>query len=304
MNKKFYIKKNLIGFIVGAFIISISSVLAITYFPSSSTIYDNSDSGMTSTNVQDAINELYEICSAKSAGEQIIENAGLEKDQYEDRYFFKGKNVNNYITFNNETWRIVSVEADNTIKIMREASIGNRAWDEGGGTNGSNNWARPADLNTYLNGDYLKGTLNQTAQKQIVSKNWSVGAISYAESSMSKQIQDENSRKWNGKVALVTVSEYIRSNSNQASCGTFDLNEDNFMSCQNTTWMFNYTYWWTSTRITGNTSGVFYVISPGSVGYTYANIAYITVRPSVYLSSDIKITGGDGSQNNPYQISL
>ena len=27
-----------------------------------------------------------------------------------------------------------------------------------------------------------------------------------------------------------------------------------------------------------------------------------TLRPSVYLSSDIKITGGDGSQSNPYTI--
>ena len=37
---------------------------------------------MTSDNVQGAIDELYNTCFSK-AGEQIIENAGLEKDPYE-----------------------------------------------------------------------------------------------------------------------------------------------------------------------------------------------------------------------------
>lgn len=38
------------------------SVYATTYFPSNQTTYDNTDSGMTSTNVQDAIDELYNVC--------------------------------------------------------------------------------------------------------------------------------------------------------------------------------------------------------------------------------------------------
>ena len=72
------------------------------------------------------------------AGDQIIEDAGLEKDQYECRYFFTGDNPNNYVTFNDETagWRIVSVECDGTIKIMRYASIENIVWDSSNSNNG------------------------------------------------------------------------------------------------------------------------------------------------------------------------
>ena len=45
---------------------------------------------------------------------------GLYADTYEEgRYIYKGANPNNYITFSGETWRIISVESDNTIKIMR-----------------------------------------------------------------------------------------------------------------------------------------------------------------------------------------
>ena len=48
---------------------------------------------------------------------------GLYADTYEEgRYIYKGANPNNYITFSGETWRIISVESDNTIKIMRNAS--------------------------------------------------------------------------------------------------------------------------------------------------------------------------------------
>lgn len=54
----------------------------------------------------------------------VDEGDGLYKDIYEDgRYFYKGTNPNNYITFNNETWRILSVETDGSLKIIRKHSI-------------------------------------------------------------------------------------------------------------------------------------------------------------------------------------
>ena len=94
--------------------------------------------------------------SGESAADKLIGTAvttgdGLYEDTYEPgRYVYKGANPNNYITFNNEEWRIIAVEADGTLKVIRNESIGAMAWDE---TN-SNNWERPATLNTYLNNDY------------------------------------------------------------------------------------------------------------------------------------------------------
>ena len=149
MKKKveMFSKKYLIGIILGIFVFGIGGVYAATYIASNRITYDHSTSGMQATEVQGAIDELYNTCFPP-AGEQIINNAGLTKDPYECRYFFKGANPNNYITFNDEkaNWRIISVECDGTIKIMKINSIGSQVWDS---TN--NNWARPADLNTYLN---------------------------------------------------------------------------------------------------------------------------------------------------------
>ena len=60
---------------------------------------------------------------------------GLYKDSYEDgRYVFKGQAPNNYLTFNNESagWRIVSVEADGTLKIIRKTNLKSLMWDISG----------------------------------------------------------------------------------------------------------------------------------------------------------------------------
>ncbi len=103
MKIKEFIKSYAIGLIVGIVVSGTISVIAATYFPTNDVTYDNTESGLSSTNVQGAIDELYGVCTAKPAGDQIIENAGLEKDPYECRYFFTGSNPNNYITFNNET---------------------------------------------------------------------------------------------------------------------------------------------------------------------------------------------------------
>ena len=294
---KKYFKTNLISFIIAGIIVSGGFVFAAVTFPSNEVSYSNGTSGLNSNNVQGAIDELYETCTRVPAGEQIIEDAGLEKDQYECRYFFTGANPNNYITFNNEKWRIISVECDGTIKIMREVSIGTMAWD----TSRSNNWTRLATLNTYLNGTYYNG-LNVAAQSKIVDKDFSIGGITYNNNDLSNQIKEENSNKWNGKIALPTLSEYIRTNSNQSSCGTLSVIVNNYSVCLSTSWMNNAkSNWWTLSPMSSNSLNVFIVGSNGYVS-NYPVYGNYNVHSTLYLSSDIQITGGDGSQSNPYQI--
>ena len=302
---KIFTKQYLIGFIIGIIVCGTVSVIATTYFPSNQTTYDNSASGMAATDVQGAIDELYNVCFPPTAGDSILEDTdiassgdGLYADEYEDgRYFYKGKNVKNYVTFNNEAaeWRIISIEKDGTIKIMKDASIEQMKWDG----SDSNNWDRPADLNTYLNNTYYSG-LNSTAQSQIVSKDFSIGAVSESDTSLSNSINNENATKWNGKVALATASEYIRSNSNQGSCGNMNQVYDS-TSCGNTTWMHNSTLWWTLTPDSVRNIHVLVVHSDGDFSNGSAIYSF-GVRPVVYISSTVKITGGTGASNDPFTL--
>ena len=234
--------------------------------------------------------------------ELVTTGDGLYEDEYESgRYIYKGTNPNNYITFSGETWRIISVENDGTIKIMRNESIGNRAWD----SSDSNNWTRPATLNTYLNEEYLP-TLSDS--DKVVSHDFSIGAVTSDNNDLANQINDEKGTTWNGKVGLITVSDYLRANTNTEQCGTFSLNNDNESTCLLTDWMCNTIPSGRSIATISPNAGLSdYIFAVGSLSsassLAVSNVSnvYLGVVPVLYLTSDITLTG-TGTSDDPFQI--
>ncbi len=264
--------------------------------------------------------------------EPITDGDGLYADEYEEgRYIYRGTNPNNYVTFNNEIWRIISVETDSTIKILKNAVLEEMAWDTATSCSiayngiqkekdttivdniiylapeptipGCNDWTRPAELNTYLNETYYNGLL-LTAQEQVQSHTWYVGAVTYDNTDLVGQITAEKNNQWTGKVGLITASDYIRANTNTSQCGNFNLHYKNYTICYNTNWMYNKDEWWTISPLASNTYGIFSVNSNGSLNNGRVSNSSIATRPSVYLKSDIKITGGDGSETDPYILEI
>ena len=288
-----------------------------------------------------------------SAGSDLVESAGtvtsgsgLYADSYEDNvYTYRGANPNNYVTFNGEQWRIISVNtADNTIKIMRNAVLSDRAYDNtrttGGYCNysycniwgssstlfdsnlspiteleryyygyGSSKYALPsqeADLNEYLNTTYYNG-LNATAKNMVKADAvYKAGIVNHASSSNIQQnITEVSSVKWKGKVALIDVTEYIRASTNSSCKNMYAYVSTS--SCYNNSsshnWMYLNDVWWTLSPYSNSYSGnVWTVRSSGDFNSSGARRSD-GVRPVVTLSPKVKITGGDGSQTSPYQLS-
>ena len=57
---------------------------------------------------------------------------GLYADTTEDgRYIYRGANPNNYIKLGSDMYRIISVESDNTLKVIKNGSIGKKVFDPG-----------------------------------------------------------------------------------------------------------------------------------------------------------------------------
>ena len=136
------------------------------------------------------INELYEY-----------DGEGLKIDNTPDqniRYY--GSDPNNYVSFNNELWRIIGVFGDN-VKLIRSKSLGELSWDSSessiNGGFGVNEWSQ-ADLKNYLNTMYYggtsvtcyggtknstktcpTGTIDETAKSLIDNHTWNTGAIEY-----------------------------------------------------------------------------------------------------------------------------
>ena len=301
---KKFINSKLFIFIITALVFSTIGVSAATYFESSAVTYDNTESGLNSTDVQGAIDELYSNVNTQCLSGLTVNVAGknieivascAEEDcpgLYQDprdkkRFIYRGANPNNYVTFNNEKagWRIISVEPDKTIKIVRDKSIGSMAWNS---TSRDNNWTSPATLNTYLNNDYYNN-LTVTAQNQIVNHDFEI----------LKPVGT-----WNGKIGLPTVYDLSYATSKLYGCTHPSTSDYHYNSCDSYNWLhYNGTDWWTMSAYSHNS--VYYANGTRDT-YTRLNYSYpteeLSVRPALYLSSDIKITGGDGSQNNPYTI--
>ena len=122
---------------------------------------------------------------------------------------------------------------------------------------------------------------------------------------MSQQIIEENSiYSESTNIGLITVSEYIRANSNIELCGNISLNNKNGANCLTTNWMYNiipsWGFLWT---ISPSTSGSFYVfyVRYSSIIDNDRAYASIGVSPAFYLTSDIVLTGS-GTEEDPYVI--
>lgn len=79
----------------------------------------------------------------------VIRGDGLYADEsIQEKYIYRGKNPNNYILFNDDLWRIVSISEEG-IRIIRNSSIGDMAFDD----NGFNEW-NDSSLKKYLDSYY------------------------------------------------------------------------------------------------------------------------------------------------------
>ncbi len=232
---------------------------------------------------------------------EIVDSGdGLYEDTYESgRYVYKGANPDNYIEFDNgEVWRIIAKEADGTYKILKNDLLSNQAWD----TSNSNNWARPATLNTYLNGEYYNG-LDSSIKDNIVSHTWGIGTVTLDNDDLSSQIASEQGTTWNGNIGLISHSDYLRANSDMANCGTDKTNFENYETCRNTDWMYiSGSYWWIiSPDAARSSSSVWGVHDDGALRGDNAYVSFYAPRPAAYLKSDITLSGS-GTLEDPYKI--
>ena len=312
--------------------------VVVTYNPEVTNQPDNLNSEVTVTlnYVQDDGSILPEPEGASIGGISVptVESGdGLYEDEYEEgRYIYRGTNPNNYIEFNNELWRIISKEADGTYKILRNEIVTSRKFDSQGARTtgycsqgsapswGCNAWSSTAnmvgspseftngsytgtvdadsEMLTYLNGEYLDSITED--RDKIVSHNYNIGVVVSNNNDLATQIEGEKAYKWNGKVGLISESDYINANSDMNTCGTLSKYNSKYKTCRNTNWMYISGTWWS---LSPDADYSYYVWRVYDVGYLDNNIAYNShgVRPAVYLTSSLSLSGS-GTQSDPYRI--
>ena len=290
------------------------------------------------------------------ASKVVTSGDGLYSDSTETgRYVFKGVNPNNYITLGSDMYRIIAVESDGTLKVIKNSSIGSKAFDTSNArystmttdyctspygcnvwgsktttlnSSGNNVTTMPKDvegtsynlpdseayLNTYLNNDWYN-SLSSTVQNKIVTHLFNVGyvkSISYETGDTTVQtlemiMSQEQVYKWKGKVGLMSLSDYVKSNTNVEQCGSVVLNNKNHNTCKSTNWIFSGPVVKSNSWIITNYGLRNYektlVCNVGSIGNCGGApiSADLGVAPVFFLSSNIILTG-EGTSSSPYAV--
>ncbi len=298
-SKKMF-KSRIFIFVITAVLFSVIGVSAATYFESNAVIYDNTESGLSSTNVQEAIDELYNTCSNAPTmdggsldGVPVVDcGDGLYEDEYEKgRYVYRGTDPNNYIKIGNATYRIISLETNGMLKITSSSTI-STDWDFS-----SNDW-ETSDAMSKLNDFTLQnGMIEGTFNIGAVSNNVSLGEI----------INQEKSKKWTGNVGSITLSDYLMANLKQSVCG----NSRPASLCSYSNWIFiqfrmNNFPIFTMTASANSTSNV-WGFSPdrglgGGAGTYPVRNATMSMPRVVFLEAGLNLSG-TGTSSDPYIIS-
>ena len=236
--------------------------------------------------------------------------------------------VNNYVTFNNEVWRIIGIiptadvngKIENRFKIIRDTSIGDMYWNktENTTTSSYNNWIT-ATLNTYLNNDYYN-TLSTDAKNMIGTTKYYLGGYNTSEIISDimwqyerKKANDSSGTYYYGtnpvmqndankKIALMYASDYGYGASKE--CTSILYNYADTLCSTTNNWLDMSQYEWLFSQFSGDSRDAFFVFLSGvHYGNSVSNNGY-AVRPVLSLSSNVKISGGEGTSSNPYTLSV
>jgi competence protein ComGC len=226
----------------------------------------------------------------------LSEKSSLIRDKNDvNRYIYTDSNPNNYISFNNETWRIISLESDKTIKIIKNDFL-----EELRKFGTDNNISTTSDLIKYLNNDYLND-LTPAAQSMIIKHNFNNGAYDFSSLSSTSNLNTlEKTKQIKLSVGLINISDYISASEND-DCSAYNSYSMDSDPCVTSNYLYKNSSWWT---INPSSSGIVTINSDEGLQDTSASTEGIGVRPVIYLNSNITIVKGSGTNSSPYVVSL
>ena len=180
-------------------------------------------------------------------------------------YLYKGVNVNNYIIIDNMLFRIVRINTNKTIEVILDDYINKIKWDD-----------EITDFSKSNIYKYLEDKFLNIIDKSLLVKSSICSDVVPELSEITCEKQENNTY-----VKLLGISDFLNSMSNSKS---YLIKDKEYL------WLYNYgkTNVW---HTTGN-----------SVSNSLPTKMY-GIKPVLTLKNSTVLISGDGSVNNPYQIS-
>jgi len=266
----------------GMYTLSISTLLSDGYLTNDEVVDPrNTETTLTGTIIIRNASNQYNYAYAEETFQTVIATWLTQNVTLKDGDTYSGANPNNYISFNNELWRIVKINSDGTVKIIRNEALPERAWD----TSGTGVWD-DSSIKNYLNEVYYN-TIKQVMY--LAEEEWCTGTLG----------DNICETKSTFKVGLITANEYVAASANSScqlsatsTCGT-----SNYLNMTGT--------YYTLTRGSDSSYNQIYRVQNGTLlsGGADSSSEFL-IKPVVNLNASVKITGGNGTAEEPYKISL
>jgi len=280
---------------------------------------------MTITGIKEVITAETLISKVGTGGLVAEEHPATSQLQATTDYRYTGKAPDNYIKFNNETWRIIGIfdTDDGTGKLEKRIKIIGDVIRNKWNTTTTNNWETASSKNYLNNNEYWNNNLTEEAKSKIADAKWYLGGKStWSDASVGltehfyidergTTVYSGNPTSWTGKVGLMYPSDYGYATSggtttNRQSCLNKELinwDESSVSDCKNNDWIYiSDQYQWTITTTANSKSGALSIAASGLVGTAINYVDYYAaLRPTVYLKADASLTG-NGTTESPYEI--
>lgn len=221
-----------------------------------------------------------------------------------DYYLYRGEKVNNYIEFAGQTWRILRVNNDGTIRILQADNLTFNGENE---FVFDNRYNSEKDANVGFN-DFnisrLKDTINSIYESDMFSKNdksfmkakpMCIGSRTVSESDNSGAVECRIQTQESYSIGLIQANEFLLA-SLDSKCHLYYDGE-----CTNYNYLVNMTgsYWTSTPYVTdkAKTYKEFYIKS--SLQQKDTNKVN-GIRLVTNISSHALYASGNGTETNPY----
>ena len=161
-----------------------------------------------------------------------------------------------------------------------------------------------AYINTYLNTTYYN-SLPSNVKNKVADHMFNIGPVEKASGqTLATDMAQEEAYKWNGKIGLMNISDYVKGSTNPACTCVYEYSNTSACYSNSTTHNFlakSYDQWTITPSSATNAIVVWYIQSTGLFQGGLAKYEF-RVRPVLFLSSSVTLNG-NGTSGNPYRIS-
>lgn len=200
---------------------------------------------------------------------EVIESLSkvVKTDTKASNGYYKGERYDNYIMFNNILFRIVKINSDDTVTIVSDNPLANIDYGA------KNNRFDGSNMDEWLN-DYFYPQLSDKSKKLIVSSKWCDDIYKEGKSTC-----DRYSKKKN--VGILSLEDYVNSLDNLGF---------SYLGIMARVWYNNFD---SNNQVWSGKS---------NTQAAYKDNILLNIKPAINLKKDTRITGGDGSSDDPYLI--